>query len=240
MTRHPSRRLMPLALMIAAGPLALAAHALPLTAPPAPNLPPPPPVAPPPTSVPARPGPPGVAAIVNGQKITKTQVANQALSLYGPQVLNTMVLIALINQQAAKQHVVVTPAQVNAQIAVIRQRAAAQVPGGLDAVLAQRHETVADFKQQLIPQMEAEALVAKTLPPPPAVLRYHVRHLLIATSPLGPASAPGTKPPHTKAEALAIVAKAQAELKAGKSFADVANEYTEDPSGKGKGGDSGA
>ena len=239
MTRHPSRWPQALALMIAAAPLAFAApaaHALPLTAPPSPNLPPPPPSAPPPALIPAKPGPPGVAAIVNGQKITKTQVANQALSLYGPQVLNTMILITLIDQQATKQHIVVTPAQVDAQLVIVRQRAAAQVPGGLDAILAQRHQSLASFRQQIVPQMEAEALVAKTLPPS-GVVRYHVRHLLIATQPL-PGAPPGTKP-HTDAEALVIIAKAQAELKAGKSFSDVANEYTEDPSGKGKGGDLG-
>ena len=201
-----------------------------------PSMPPAPPVAPPPIITPTTPGPPGVAAIVNGQQITRTQVANQAISLYGPQILNTMVLITLINQEAAKQHIVITPAQVDAELAVVRQRAAAQVPGGLDTVLLQRHQSLASFKEQLLPQMQAEALVAKTLPAP---VRYHARHLLILTTAPGPASAPGAKPPHTDAEALALIAKAQAELKAGKSFIVVANEYTEDPSGKGKGGDLG-
>lgn len=196
-------------------------------------MPPPPPVAPPPTITPTTPGPPGVAATVNGQQITRAQVADQAISMYGPQIFETTVLITLINQQAQKQNIVITPAQVEARIADIRQRAAAQgVPGGLDTVLAQRHETLASFRQQLVPQMEAEALVAKTLPPSTTV-RYHVRHLLIATAPLSP----GGKPPHTEAEALALIAKAQAELKAGASFAAVANQYTDDPSGKGKGGD---
>jgi peptidyl-prolyl cis-trans isomerase C len=188
---------------------------------------------------PAKPGPAGVAAIVNGKKIYRFQVANQALNAAGPQILNTMILIELISQAAAKQHVVVTPAQVNAQLDQVRQAAAARVPGGLEGALAQRHETLASFKQQLLTQMQAEALVAKTLPPASSQLQYHARHLLIMTAPSGPMSAPGAKPPHTDAEALAIIAKAQAELKAGKSFVEVANEYTEDPSGKGKGGDLG-
>ena len=236
MTRHSSRWPAAFALMLAAAPAAFA-QAVPMN----PGLPPPPPAAPPAVIQPATPGPPGVAAVVNGQNIYRTQVADQAISLYGPQILNVMVLIAIINQEAAKQHIVVTPAQVDAQLATIEQRAQAQVPGGLSALLAQRHQSLAAFREQLIPQMEAEALVAKTLPaapPAPAVLRYHARHLLILTGSSAPASAPGAKP-HTDAEALAIIAKAQAELKAGKSFAAVANEYTEDPSGKGKGGDLG-
>jgi peptidyl-prolyl cis-trans isomerase C len=204
-----------------------------------PGMPPSPPMPPPRMIPPAKPGPVGVAAIVNGKKIYRFQVANQALSTAGPQILNTMILIELINQEAAKQHVVVTPAQVNAQLNQVRQAAAARVPGGLEGALAQRHETLAAFKPQLLTQMQAEALVAKTLPPASTQLQYHARHLLIMTAPAGPMSAPGAKPPHTDAEALAIIAKAQAELKAGKSFVEVANEYTEDPSGKGKGGDLG-
>ena len=187
------------------------------------------------------PAPPGVAAIVNGKKIFRFQVAHQALTLYGTQILNTMVLIELINQQSAKEHIVITPAQVDAQVATIRQKAQQQgAPGGLDAILAQRHETIAQLKEQLLPQMEAEALVEKTLPPAPALpLLYHARHLLIMTGPPGPTMAPGAQAHHTDAEALAIIAKAQAELQAGKSFEEVANKYTEDPTGKGKGGDLG-
>lgn len=213
--------------MLAAAPAAFA-QVVPMN----PGMPPSPPVAAPPTITPAAPGPPGVAAVVNGQNIYRSQVASQALQLSGPQVLNTMILIALINQEAAKQHVVVTPAQVDAQLATIQQQASAQVPGGLAAVLAQRHETLASFREQLLPQMEAAALVTKTLP----ATQYHVRHLLIAVTPASAATT-GAAAGHTDAQARAIIAKAQAELKAGKSFVDVANEYTEDPSGKGKGGD---
>ncbi len=232
LTRLPLRWSAAAAFLLAAAPAAFAQ--VPMN----PGLPPAPPVAPPPAVTSATPGPPGVAAVVNGQNITRTQVADQAITLYGPQILNTMVLITLINQEATKQHIVITPAQVDAQLAVVRQRAAAQVPGGLDAVLLQRHQTIDAFKEQLLPQMQAEALVAKTLPPAASTVRYHARHLLILTTPQGPA-APGAKPPHTNAEALALIAKAQADLKAGKSFTEVANTYTEDPSGKGKGGDLG-
>ena len=207
-----------------------------------PDMPPPPPPSTAPSAAapaPRGPAPAGVAAIVNGQKILRSQVANEALKVAGPQIINQMILIALVNQEAAKQHVVVTPAQVSAKLTELRGQYAARVPGGLDALLAQRGETLATYKEQLGVELKVEALVARTLKPTPIPLKYHARHLLIATVPLSPASAPGTKPPHTDAEALAIVAKAQADLKAGKDFVEVANQYTEDPSGKGKGGDLG-
>jgi parvulin-like peptidyl-prolyl isomerase len=201
-----------------------------------PGMPPPPPPAPVmPMAAPIlrTPGPPGVAAIVNGKKILRTEVADEALKTVGPQILTQMILIELINQEALKQHIVITPTQFNARIAEIRQQINDKFPGGMDAYLTQRHLSLAEFKRQQGIQLKVEALVAKTVKPTPSLTKYHVRHLLIATAPLSQMAAPGAKPPHTDAEALALIAKAQDELKAGKSFIDVANEYTEDPSGKG-------
>lgn len=207
-----------------------------------PDMPPPPP---PPTAAPVAapaaqaPGPPGVAAIVNGQKILRSQVANEALKVAGPQLVNQMILIAVVNQEAARQHVFVTPAQVSAKLTELRGQYAARVPGGLDSLLAQRGETLATYKEQLGVELKVEALVAKTLKSALIPFKSHARHLLILTTSLSPAMAPGTKSPHTDAEALALIAKAQADLKAGKDFVAVAEQYTEDPSGKGKGGDLG-
>ena len=140
-----------------------------------------------------------------------------------------MILIKLVNQEAARQHIVVSPAQVNAKLTDLRAQYAVRGGGGtLDSLLAQKHLSLASYKQQLATELRVEALVSKTLPPP---VEYHVRHLLIATAAVGPGK------PHTDAEALAIIAKAQAELKQGVSFVDVAKKYTEDPSGKNNGGD---
>lgn len=218
--------------MIAAAPAVLAQTPM------VPDTPPPPPVAPS-VAAPAdrTPAPPGVAAIVNGKRILRSQVAAEALKVAGPQIINQMILIELINQEAAKQHVAVTPAQVNAKMTELRARYAQA--GGLETLLARRGQTLASYKEQLGVELKVEALVARTLKPVAGPVKYHARHLLIATISLSPGSAPGAKPPHTDAEALALIAKAQAELKGGASFVDVANKYTEDPAGKGKGGDLG-
>lgn len=210
-----------------------------------PEMPPPPPrpAAPAPPTAPVRPGPPGVAATVNGVPITKTQVTAEVIKAVGPQfisqLVDQMITISLIDQEAARQHVVITPAQAALKLSQVRTRASAQVPGGLDTYLAQRHQTLADYKSQLLTELKVEALVKKNMPPAVPVARRHVRHLLILTAPANAMPTPDVKGPHTDAEALALIAKAQAELKAGKPFEDVANEYTEDPSGKGKGGDLG-
>jgi len=233
LTRRFSRWPLAIALMIAAAPAVPAQTAMVPDMPPPPPPPPAPPVA---VAAPRGPAPAGVAATVNGKKILRSQVADQALKVAGPQIIASMILIELVNQEAAKQHVVVTPAQVNAKLTELRARYA-QASGGLDALLAQNHQTLASYKEQLVTELKVEALVAKTLKPTPSPIKYHARHLLIAMVPVGQAPAPDAKPPHTDAEALALIAKAQAELKAGTSFVDVANKYTEDPSGKGNGGD---
>lgn len=236
MTRRLPR--WPLAALLLAAALPAAQAQTPMV----PDLPPPPPAPPPmmaPAAAPTTPAPPGVAAVVNGTKIYTTQVASEALKVVGPQLIGQMILIELVNQEAAKQHVVVTPAQVNARLVELRAQISQRVPGGLETVLAQRHQTLDAYTSQLVTELKVEALVAKTLPPASATPKFHARHLLILTTSPGGPSAPGAKPPHTDAQALAIIAQAQAELKAGKSFGAVADKYTEDPSGKGKGGDLG-
>jgi parvulin-like peptidyl-prolyl isomerase len=60
---------------------------------------------------------------------------------------------------------------------------------------------------------------------------FSARHILVGTKAMGE-----DKKPLTDDEAKAKVAKIQAELKAGKTFADAAKEYSDDPGSKDKGG----
>lgn len=202
--------------------------------------PPPPPSTPVATPKPV-PGPPGVAAVVNGQKITTSQVstivtprlAEMRKQLNG-QATEMLINNALVTQEAKRQGVAVTDAEVNQRLAEVRQQIARSPQGGnLEALLAQSHESMADFKDSLRLRLEAERLMAKKLPP---VVAVHARHLLIVTN--NPGNNPNMKP-HTEADALKIIQKAQDELKSGKSWDEVCKKYSEDPSNKDKGGDLG-
>lgn len=188
-------------------------------------------------------GPPGIAAVVNGEKI-KTSEVN---ALVTPRVADyrqnlddqaTELLInnMLVEQQAKKAGVTVTPAEVNSKFAQVKQQFAAnpQSKGEtLDSVIAKNHESMTDFKNSIRLRLLADKLVAKTLKP---VKLVHVEYLLVATS--NPNNNPTVKV-HTDAEALKIIGKAQAGLKSGKKFEDVVKEYSDDPSTKDKGGDLG-
>ena len=148
--------------------------------------------------------------------------------------------IKLIEQEAAKQHIVISPSQLNARIAEISQRINDEFPGGMDAYVTQRYLSLAEFQRQMGIQLELEMLIAQTLPPASSpITRFHIRHILILTANPNSKIAGVAQFPHTDTEALTLIAQAQAELKAGNNFAEVAAKYTEDPSGKGKGGDLG-
>lgn len=225
--------------------------AAPAQQPAAPAPPPPPQMAPPPNMRPMRPGmgqpmmppppppakpligPPGVAATVNGQNISEDAVRDMAYKTQGPRVIDTMITNLIIDQEAKKQHLTATPADITAKINEMRQQVKGQFPGqSLEVLVVNSGHTMDELRDNLKTRVELEKLVGKDLKAPRAV---HVRHILIRTENVG-APDPNTKV-HTEAEAKDILTKIRADLKAGKSFADEAKEYTEDPSGKANGGD---
>jgi len=189
-------------------------------------------MAPPP---PAKPliGPPGVAATVNGQTISIDSVKDMAYKTTGPRVVDTLITNLVIDQEAKKQKMTASNAEIDAKVAEMRTQVKAQFPTQtLEQLIAQSGHSMAELRDNLRTRVELEKLLSKDIKPVRAV---HVRHILIKTTDMG-----GTDPnnkPHTEPEAKALVEKIQGELKAGKSFSDLAKQYTEDPSGKENGGD---
>lgn len=241
LTRRRSPWTAAIALMLAsAGPSAFA-QAVPapppppsaVVAPPSLTPPPPPPQAPPPNlpPPPVKGGPAGVAAVVNGQQITDTQLAKTAVQLSGTQALKVLIVDTLIEQTAAKQGITVTPAQLDARMAMLEQEVNdSHYPGGFTAFLASQDSSLAAIRDNVRIDMLAANLATKGQPP---VHRVHVHYIVVLTA--DPNGAPGIKP-HTQAQAKAIIAQAQHDLKAGMTFEAVAAKYSEDP-GKNNGGD---
>ena len=226
-----------LALTLASTGTSVWAQAGPVPAPPSiaapPTLPPPPPPQAPPPNLPPPPvkgGPAGVAAVVNGQQITDTQLSKTALQLSGTQALKVLIVDTLIAQAAAKQGITVTPAQLDARMAILEQEVNSSYPGGFTAFIASQDSSLAAIRDNVRVDMLAEDLATKGQAP---VHRVHVHYLVVLT--VNPNGSPTIKP-HTQAEAKAIIAQAQHDLKAGMTFEAVAAKYSEDP-GKNNGGD---
>lgn len=199
-----------------------------------PPTPPPAPYSPPPAPVKRGPAPPGVAAIVNGEKIPLSKVSAMALKVAGEDVLHEIISTTLVEQAAAKAGVSATPAEVAERVLEARQDIARQIQGqSLESLLAANHRTVQEFTDSMKIRLDAEKLVSKNLVPATLV---HARHLLVATRSLGQDS---SVPVRTDAEALAIIAKAQADLKAGKSWTEVVKTYSDDAANKDNSGDLG-
>ena len=196
--------------------------------------PPPPPVAPTTPPAPAKPlvAPPGVAATVDGENITTTEVKDFAYTVDGANVVNTLIMWKLLDEAAAKQKIDVTDADVAAK----KKEIADQLkPRTLDDVIKQSHLTMDFVDKKLHHDIEAEKLAGVGVT---STKMLHIKHILVKVAPAGMAPTAGEKQ-HTDAEAKAIIAKIQADLKAGKKWDDLAKQYSEDPSNKDTGGDLG-
>jgi hypothetical protein len=175
---------------------------------------------------------PSVAAVVNGHPIATSHVIDRAFESAGPQVLGELVDYQLLDQEAAREHIVVTPAELAARrsdmvVGLTRQ------PFNEQIKFNQTSPAVID--DRLLHQVLLEKLTAAQLPAPPLML--HVRHILIATAPTH--RGVDINPPHSDTAALGIARRIQKQLAAGASFDALARKYSEDPYSRPMGGDLG-
>ena len=178
--------------------------------------------------------PRGVAAVVNGQIITTTEVNEEAFRDYGLQAEQHLILDVLVDQEAHKEGTTPSEADIAAEVDSQRRQAMLKTPGvPFEDLLSRSHMTMATLKWDVRLELEAGNLVARHIKPTTMI---HVKHLFVATQ---PSNSPSAKPPHTDAEALAIIAEAQADLKAGKNWDDVVKAYSDDTSTVNTGGDLG-
>ncbi len=177
-------------------------------------------------------GPAGVAASVNGENITISQVSNLALTVAGASIVDEMITRKLVEQEAKKQNITVDAAEIDAKIDEVRD---SLKPKTLQQMLDENHTSMKEFRKSQRFQLEAAKLLWKSMEPLKLV---HARHILILTKGAAASGLKGAEP-HSEAEARAIIAKIQKQLKAGKKFEDLARQYTEDPESKKSGGDLG-
>ena len=98
-----------------------------------------------------------IAAMVNGQPIWRYKVIKQAENAQGPQILDNLVLEALIVQKAKATGVVVADEAVNAQIDEIKQNVTDQGQD-FDQLLAAQNLTMAELQRQIRIQQMVETM----------------------------------------------------------------------------------
>ena len=175
-----------------------------------------------------KPGPAGVAAVVNGETIPASHVVDIALSTAGPMVAEGLISNALVDQEAIQRHITVTSAQVDTKIGEFRQQVK---PRTLEDVLRNGHMTMAELQESQKVKIETEEMIAQNIGQFRAahvrdisILIKHDAHMTVG---------------HSKAEAKSMMAKLMSRLKSGAKFDDIARQYSEDFGSKTRGGDLG-
>ncbi len=97
-----------------------------------------------------------VAAVVNGQPILRLSVVNQLEQQNGKQVLDNLIAESLVTQEAQKEHVVVTQADIDADMKKIEDTLKQQGTT-LDVALAARGLT----QSQLVDQIRLQKMLDK-------------------------------------------------------------------------------
>lgn len=103
-----------------------------------------------------------VAALVNGQPITRLQVIQELEKRGGSQTLSSLITETLILQEAKKENVSVSDSEVNQELATIENNIKSQ-GGTLDDILKQQGMSRSDLLQQVKIQKLVEKMLGKTI-----------------------------------------------------------------------------
>src|SRR4030065_1321194 len=100
-----------------------------------------------------------IAAIVNGQPITRLQLAKELEKQGGKQVLDSIITQKLIDQEAKKKGIVVSQQDLDNEIKAIENQLKAQGTD-LDTALAFQGQTRAQLQDSLKLKIQVEKLIA--------------------------------------------------------------------------------
>lgn len=232
---------------LAAGGAAWAQAKSPAPRPPAPAKPA---AKPAPAQKPAQPAAPNVVGRVGTTVITRDEMLRTMESWYGPQVVEDLITMKLVEQEAKKYGITATKAEIDQRYNEAIDGMRARVPPGSDVYveLAKQGWTRPHMEAVLKRALLLEKLVARTVRDDDFI---QARHILIqpqmpTITPEQNMSAEERQKMFAEArakaedEAKAKAQKVYEEIKAGRDFTEAAKEYSDDRSNKDKGGDLGA
>ncbi|MBE3589275.1 MAG: peptidylprolyl isomerase [Firmicutes bacterium] len=175
---------------------------------------------------------PEVVATVNGEAITKDELYQRMLQQGGAQVLDRMITEKLIDQAAKKAGVTVSSADVDKEIARIRAQFGSDAE--FQQALAMNGMTEDDLRSSARLNLEIRGVLAPTIQVSDADLQafFQANHERY------------DQPEEIRARHILVdsqekAAELRAQLDKGASFADLAKQYSLDPSTKDQGGELG-
>ncbi len=199
---------------------------------------------------PAAPSASNVVGRVGNTVITREEMLKTLEAWYGPQVVEDLISLKVVEEEAKRQGVTATKAEIDQRYNEAIESMRARVPPGSDVYveLAKQGWTRPHMEAVLKRALLLEKLVARTVKDSDFI---QARHILV--QPQMPAITPDQNLSAEERQKMFVEARAKAEdearakaekiyeeLKAGKDFAEAAKEYSDDRSNKDKGGDLGA
>jgi hypothetical protein len=115
-----------------------------------------------------------IAATVDGSPISRLSVINEAEKQSGKTILDNLILKKIVENEVARKHIVVTNAEVAAEIAKIEETVKAQ-GGTLDQALQSQGITRAELTEQITLQKKVE----KLLPSAPTVSDAEIQEYIV-------------------------------------------------------------
>ncbi|MFQ3610835.1 MAG: peptidylprolyl isomerase [Fimbriimonadales bacterium] len=183
-----------------------------------------------PYALPALPSNNTVVATVNGEPIRADELIRAAYDWFGASVVEELILERIVEQEARKQNIRVSPQEVESRYRQQLQNAEAQVPPGmsLEDFLKRNQFPPSRLYARIRTQMLAERLVERSVN-----LDEFVEYSQIVVR------IPGTTPEQQEenlAQAEAKAKEAYEKIKQGLEFSEAVKEYSEDPFSRDRGG----
>jgi hypothetical protein len=102
-----------------------------------------------------------LAAVVNGQPITRSSLDKQLEAQYGSQALDDLISRTIVEQEIQKQHIVISNDQVNVKIDSIKKTLPQNMT--LDQALKMQGLSLPDFQQQVKIQLALDQILSSKI-----------------------------------------------------------------------------